>query len=140
MYRDIFAKRLKGLRLSRNMTLQSLGDVAGCNRQNVNNLENARVSPSFAMLMTLADFFDVSLDYLVGRSDDPARPSAGGGMETAETEQNLEKKKLIGMIGALHDDDMSKAIVYMAFLRHWRRREDGKKRRAEGTDMERQPV
>ena len=132
MYRDIFAKRLKALRLSRNMTLQNLGDVVSCNRHNISNLENSRVSPSFAMLMALADFFDVSLDYLVGRSDDPARTGAGGGNEMAETEQSLEKKKLIGMIGALHEDDADKAMSYVVFLRHSRRREDWKKRRAEG--------
>ena len=30
-------------------------------------------SPAFEQLIALADYFDVSLDYLVGRSDDPRR-------------------------------------------------------------------
>ena len=30
-------------------------------------------SPAFEQLIALADYFDVSLDYLVGRSDDPVR-------------------------------------------------------------------
>ena len=31
------------------------------------------VKPDFFKLIALADYFDVSLDYLVGRSDDPKR-------------------------------------------------------------------
>lgn len=35
-------------------------------------------SPSFDCLIALADFYDVSLDYLVGRSDDPTFAPAAG--------------------------------------------------------------
>ena len=35
--------------------------------------EYGKVVPSALVLIALADYFDVSLDYLVGRSDDPTR-------------------------------------------------------------------
>lgn len=35
--------------------------------------EYGKVIPSATVLITLANFFNVSLDYLVGRSDDPNR-------------------------------------------------------------------
>lgn len=35
--------------------------------------ESGSKKPGFDSLIALADFYDVSLDYLVGRSDDPAR-------------------------------------------------------------------
>ena len=35
--------------------------------------EYGRSEPTAHILIALADFFDVSLDYLCGRSDDPAR-------------------------------------------------------------------
>ena len=131
MSRDLFAKRLKTLRMSRGLTLQNVGDIAGCNRQNISNLENARVSPSLAMAMMLADFFDVSLDYLVGRADSPGRTPANDGGEPDETvpEQNMERQKMIGMIEALHEENADKALSYIVFLRHIQRREDRKKRR-----------
>jgi transcriptional regulator with XRE-family HTH domain len=40
-------------------------------------LEKANRSPSFEILTALADYFSVSLDYLVGRSDDPSYKSKG---------------------------------------------------------------
>jgi transcriptional regulator with XRE-family HTH domain len=39
----------------------------------MSQFENGVVSPSANTLISLADFFEVSLDYLVGRSDNPAR-------------------------------------------------------------------
>lgn len=35
--------------------------------------EYGRNEPTSSVLISLADFYNVSLDYLVGRSDDPAR-------------------------------------------------------------------
>ena len=134
---DVFAKRLKTLRLSRRLTLQKIGDAVGSNLQTISNFENVRKSPSLKMILALAEFFDVSVDYLVGHSDDPARTRTGDGIgETVvwESAQSPEREKLIGMIQDLHEDDTSKAMSYVAFLRQTRRREDWKKRRAESKD------
>lgn len=35
--------------------------------------EKGEKEPTLSVLIRLADYFDVSLDYLVGRSDDPVR-------------------------------------------------------------------
>ncbi len=35
-----------------------------------NNWENENTQPSIEQLIALADFFEVSVDYLVGRTDD----------------------------------------------------------------------
>ena len=37
----------------------------------VSNYENGNDGPSIEKLTTIADYFGVSIDYLVGRSDDP---------------------------------------------------------------------
>ena len=41
---------------------------------NYQDYEYGKVVPSATILIALADYFDVSLDYLVGRSDDPTPP------------------------------------------------------------------
>ncbi len=68
-----FSLRLKELRTSRNLTLQQLGENIGSTKATMGNLENSNKQPSLQMVVALADYFDVSLDYLVGRSDDPTR-------------------------------------------------------------------
>ena len=120
------------------MSLQNVGDVVGSNRQHIGNLEHSRVSPSLAMAIALAELFDVSLDYLVGRTNDPSGTKAGGGdEETAASEwtQNPERERLIGLIKTLCEDDAGKVKSFAAFLRCERRREEKKKRNAEGKDV-----
>jgi transcriptional regulator with XRE-family HTH domain len=72
-YRSSFAHRLDALRHQKKLSLQQLGDILGVSNQAVSLLEKGHRSPSFEVLCQLADYFDVSIDYLVGRSDDPAR-------------------------------------------------------------------
>ena len=67
-----FSERLKELRQSRNLTQKKVYTAIGVAPIVYQRYEYGH-SPSFENLIALADYFDVSLDYLVGRSDDPAR-------------------------------------------------------------------
>lgn len=71
--RNVFAQRLLELRRKNNLSLMSLGLHLGISNQAVSLLEKGKRSPSFEILIAIADYFNVSLDYLVGRSDDPTR-------------------------------------------------------------------
>ena len=130
MNRDIFAKRLKELRMSRQMTLQNVGDIVGCNRQNVSNLENGRVSPSLAVVLALADYFGVSADYLVGRSSSPTKTSLDDGEEPREMYAlDPEREKLMRVIEALNSENADRVYGYAMYLRYVQRLEDRKKKR-----------
>lgn len=65
-------KRLKELRLNKKMTLQQMADILGLTQRNYQRYETGEVDPPTSKTIALADYFDVSLDYLVGRSDDPS--------------------------------------------------------------------
>lgn len=69
--RSIFAQKLFELRKTHNLSLVSLGEILNISNQAVSLLEKGKRSPSFEILIAIADYFDVSIDYLVGRSDDP---------------------------------------------------------------------
>ena len=68
-----FPERLVSLRKERKLTQKELARELDLSEVGIQNYEGGRRKPAFAVLIALADYFDVSLDYLVGRSDDPAR-------------------------------------------------------------------
>jgi transcriptional regulator with XRE-family HTH domain len=65
--------RLKELRKSRNVTQQQVADYMKTDGRQYRRYEYGESDPTYKVLIKIADFFDVSLDYLVGRSDDPKR-------------------------------------------------------------------
>lgn len=69
--KNIFAQRLKTLRKSRKCTQLTLANLLGITRTQISDLENGKTSTSIERLCKLADYFDVSIDYLVGRTDFP---------------------------------------------------------------------
>ena len=68
-----FQTRLTNIRRSKGFTQKQVADGIGISEVGLQNYENARRKPAFDVLIALADFYDVSLDYLVGRSNNPAR-------------------------------------------------------------------
>ena len=68
-----FPERLKELRFSRNLTQKEIADSVGMAPVAYQRYEYGTREPAYQKLIALADYFDVSLDYLLGRSDDPTR-------------------------------------------------------------------
>ncbi len=68
---------IKILRISRNMNQVQFAKAMGVTKQCVSNWENDNVVPSIDMLCKMADFFGVSTDYLLGRSEKKAIDVSG---------------------------------------------------------------
>ena len=66
---EIFKDRVKLLRTEKKMTQKEMGEALGLTMRAYQFYEQGRRYPDFPGLIRLADFFDVSIDYLVGRSD-----------------------------------------------------------------------
>lgn len=62
--------KIRELRIEKNATQQEIADKIGVSRQVFANWENEINQPDLKMLILLADYFGVSADYLLGRSDD----------------------------------------------------------------------
>ena len=66
-----FGMHLKKMRLSKGLTQKQLAEGTGLSIRGIQNYELGLRLPTYEILIALADYFDVSLDYLVGRSDEP---------------------------------------------------------------------
>ena len=66
----IFGKRLKELRSSAKQTQRSMGELLGCTISNYQKIEYGEINIPITSLMTLADYFGVTTDYLLGRSEE----------------------------------------------------------------------
>lgn len=64
---------LKRFRKEYKVTQKRAAEISGVAERVFQSYEYGKVVPTVTVLIALADFFDVSLDYLVGRSDDPDR-------------------------------------------------------------------
>lgn len=64
-----FNNRLRQLRLEQNRTQKEVAEALGITRTAIVNYESGLREPSLDTLKHICDFFDVSADYLIGRSD-----------------------------------------------------------------------
>ena len=69
-----YADRIFQLRQSRELTRKQLATSAGLSEEAVKGYEKRTRMPAYPYLLALADFFNVSLDYIAGRTDDPTPP------------------------------------------------------------------
>ncbi|MHB9949470.1 transcriptional regulator [Clostridium botulinum] len=64
----MFGERLKELREEKELTQEELGKLLSVSRQTVSGYEAEIIEPNINNLVRLADIFNVSLDYLLGRT------------------------------------------------------------------------
>ena len=109
-------KRLRTLRESLSLSQAKLAELLGITQSSLNRYENGQSTPTVEVFRRYADFFDVSMDYIFARCDEPqgklyqAKPPVGEG--NPELAQFVEmcfdpsspmndklKKTLIQMLG-----------------------------------------
>jgi len=68
-----FSTRLRELRTLKNVTQKQVAESTGLSERGYQNYELGEREPTLANINKLADFFEVSTDYLLGRSDNPGQ-------------------------------------------------------------------
>ena len=65
------AQRLKSLRESVSLSQAKIAALMGATQASVNRYENGQTTPPLKILLWYADFFDVSMDYIFARTEEP---------------------------------------------------------------------
>lgn len=93
------AQRLKALRESLGFSQSKIAQIAGLTQASVNRYENAQSSPPLKVLIWYADFFDVSMDYIFARTEQPQGKLYENQPKVIEaiTQNNNELKQFVDM-------------------------------------------
>lgn len=64
---------IRTLRKAAGITMKQLGDLMGVSESAISLYETGKAEPDISMLKKLADYFSVSIDYLLGATKKPTR-------------------------------------------------------------------
>ena len=81
---------LKQLRKESAISQQKLADAIGVSQQSINQYENHSVEPDISVLCRMADYFGTSIDYIVGRTDNPMPIEMLRGEDATAEERRLQ--------------------------------------------------
>ena len=93
----LFGDRLKKMRKERNLTQEEIGELCEVGKTTISNWENNITQPPFEIVKKLAQYFGVTIDYLLNFTQDDA--------------DNMEKLKIALKEAGMWDysmDDMSR--------------------------------
>ena len=120
----MFNKILRELRDERKLTQQELADMLEVSRMTINFYESNRRTPDINFAVKAANFFNVSVDYLVGNSNVKTKEDH---IYTKEQVKNLEDiiyylpatatqdllKHLCDLLKVAHDKKIEREILYL---------------------------
>ena len=88
----VMLMNLKRLRKEKGISQQTLGEAVDLTQQSINKYENQRVEPDLATLMKIADFFETSVDFLIGHTAIKQRYEPTSSYQLNEEEANFINK------------------------------------------------
>lgn len=112
----MIGEKIKELRKNSKITQEQLGNAIGVSKMAISYFEKGKKAPGRETLEKIADHFNVTTDYLLGRSEDP---------ELNEEENNTvteEGKNIMALIESLPEDERKKAWeqleMYVTYMKN----------------------
>lgn len=65
----VFSDKIKNLREENKLTQQDIADLLNTSKQTISNYESGKNEPNLSTVVAIADYFGVTVDYLVGRTN-----------------------------------------------------------------------
>ncbi|TQE88657.1 helix-turn-helix domain-containing protein [Ureibacillus terrenus] len=83
---ELLGKRIRALRKAKKLSQKEFGKLFGLAESTIGMYERDERKPDYELLNKFADFFGVSTDYLLGRTDTPEPPQDNKIMNKDEEE------------------------------------------------------
>lgn len=120
----MLGKRLLKLRKDNHVTQEMLGKAIGVKKTTISNYETGYSSPNPETLRKIANYFDTSIDYLLGRTEEPQIGLRWDPLydfwidKDGEFSLNLERIKPIDILNELRNENRIDDIQYTDFFNY----------------------
>lgn len=105
---SILSKRIKSLRNSKSLTQSELGKILGVGKTTISMYENDNSTPNDEIKLKIAEYFDVSLDYLLGKTDAINNTAEFTKKDVKDHNNFMEDAKALFMNGEVAEEDKEK--------------------------------
>lgn len=111
------ANRLRELRSSKGLNQNGVGKLVGREQSAISKWERGECEPDHKSLEILADYYGVSIDYILGRSDEP-NPGPAVAQESArEVLAGEGVRILLDADANLTEDQLKEIVEFIKFKR-----------------------
>lgn len=100
VFNNEFGSKIKEQRKMRMLSQKDVATYLNVTPTQISDIENGKTAPSFQRAIMLANFFNISLDYLAGISENPATNETETVFDTLTHDQRM---KVLGYIDALKE-------------------------------------
>ena len=107
---DTFGERLRDLRKEKNLLQSEFASIVGLSSSAIGSYERNEREPAYSQLVTFADFFSVSLDYLFGRTDERMTVKDYTAKDTFQLQDLLNERNVL--IGSYELQGEDKQRIY----------------------------
>ena len=107
----LFPERITAIRKELKISQEKFGELAGVSQRTVAFWESGQRMPSHTVISALADRLDVSVDYLLGRTDEKAKNKKQPAVQDGELVENI-----IARIRTLPDPALSRLSDFLEGL------------------------
>lgn len=108
----MFGQRLRELRLSKRMSQEELGSVLNASQQTIGNWERGRTFPTEDSVIQIANYFNVTIDYLYGEESESVNKNV---VELEKLMDNQVAMSFGGETLTESEEDRVKAILEYVF-------------------------
>ena len=105
--------RLKELREEKGLTQNSIATAIDTTQTNIGRWEKGLNEPSYTQIIKLADFFECSVDYLLGREDDFGNITIKKEMPDDVT---ADEQELLDLFRSLPKEEKVQSTEYIRYL------------------------
>jgi transcriptional regulator with XRE-family HTH domain len=112
----MFGKRLRELRKEKKLTMKELGKKFNLAESTISGYENENRKPDMDIIKQFADFFETSVDYLLGRTNDPS-------ISKVVTYNSEVETLILESLEGLSEDQIKEVKKHIEYLR-WKARHE----------------